>query len=76
MKSLDNVNPLASLSVGQKLELYQIIAFAETGNTKGVIDRARNLLKAAKEPIQIDEPYAALLRQRSLPEILELAARP
>jgi hypothetical protein len=70
-----NGKPLAELSVAQKLELYQIIASAETGDTKCVIERARKLLKAAKEHPEIPEIHASLLRQHSVSEILEMASR-
>lgn len=68
-------NSLPGLSVKQKLELYQIIAFANEGNVKGVVDRATALLKAAKEQPQIADDSTSLLRQMSVEEILRLACQ-
>lgn len=66
----------ASLSVEQKLELYQIIAYAEDGDTKSAIARARDMIAATKtEAAAFTAEQIEFLRKFSVVEIVEKAMR-
>ena len=71
LKSSNSARPSTGLSVVQKLDLYQIIAFAEEGDTKSVIARARQMLRGAR--VDYDPGRAEMLRKLDAQVIIALA---
>ncbi len=59
-KSSNNAKPSGGLNVVQRLDLYQIIAYAEGGDMKRVIGRARQMLADAKAvPLKLSSEHLA-----------------
>jgi hypothetical protein len=64
-----------SLSIPQKLELYQVIAYLEEGEYSKSKERVEYLLQKAKDETQIDQARKSLLSKYSVDQILDAAAK-
>jgi hypothetical protein len=64
-----------SLSIPQKLELYQAITYLEEGEYSKSKERVEYLLQKAKDETQIDEARKSLLSKYSVDQILDAAVK-
>lgn len=63
-----------SLSIPQKLHLYQVIAYLESKEADKAMLRIREVLKAAREPETVDQTYNGMLQRFTFDEIVRAAA--
>jgi hypothetical protein len=62
-----------TLSIPQKLELYQVLAYLEEASISKAQERVEFLLKKAKGETKIDGQRQALLSKYSMDQILDAA---